>query len=1038
MTPPVSVGDVYLMGKLALKLGRAFTKGRKSAPAEFHEVENQLYSLSIALNALEHANSEGNVVFSLTQSHPASATLPEQTEPSDSVGVMVRSCEQTLKHLETIVEKYSDIGKSRESGEPILKRWKRTLKDNWKKVAWTTEGGDLATLRSQLAVHINSLNLVLGVVNNSQTVRLEDNLEKVSTMLREIHVWFVENLKETTSPTQREVSISQVQNLPSRDPRFELYVEADQGLILLCNCASLHPKWNERPSDNIQVSENLFKCCCPNVDPHNDMPPHQEKLATYGLSPLSFPLKLMGKVRSWMLYKATEKTTNRLVSLIIKKVPLRIMTEFEETFIQEFGAAMAGAMLSRGLSTMLAHFNPATHEWRILHLTGDTTDIQKSVDTVTFSVGQRSYTRGSIEAIKLLHYKALSNNTQNNPPNAFCYVDSAEIAVFFDEQESEANGDINSTTLHIRHDTQVLIDESAGNVKLKSVECTGLGAGENSDIASCADVVFKFTTTTATKQFNRQVGEMTMELFVMHLQSPRKNEKCILKLQASQVRCEVFHMSDAEISIVSDTTKNRPRLIIVSHNGCSIAVADDFTTSLQTPGQRPNFASPTYLVQIEESGAREVHHYKRGFEYLDFSSVQNGRLFELGLATLAAVTSGAVMVSPLQLGKQNADTWSSDSGAEAKENEARQSSIEFMYHKQQLASQPAKQFAYQLSLEEDRLGRRTKDVSEIARESVKASWVQQGLWRPSFEQWMSGAYFYAGRWKHELPPDAESDDSDVDGLETPLSKGEKRRKREPTIKAPKATISNKEDVTYLCQLTAHDQREASRPYHQFLYQMSKAQERSSQNPPDDKVVAYSASDYEVNTRAYNLVKASWMRQGIWCHRWGILPGMSWKHELAFDILGEEADYLANNDQLKVIEAVGSSLDLQSGLDPVSLAPSTSPVSNVAPSPISSKLPNTEILGNVSYLVQDPFPWGRPDSTTSPSLFAIMCAEAGISDPPTPGLPESGSEELPYTESVSLKTDTTSSPKLIQPTLPNISPNLTSISSKQSEDTNIRP
>jgi hypothetical protein len=100
-------------------------------------------------------------------------------------------------------------------------------------------------------------------------------------------------------------------------------------------------------------------------------------------------------------------------------------------------------------------------------------------------------------------------------------------------------------------------------------------------------------------------------------------------------------MSDAEISIINDTTKQTLRLIIVSHNGCYIvsherasfcsvdvalliqAVADDFISSLQTPGRRRNFASPTYLVQIEGSGAREVHHFRRGFEYLDFSSVQS-------------------------------------------------------------------------------------------------------------------------------------------------------------------------------------------------------------------------------------------------------------------------------------------------------------------------------------------------------------------------------------------------------------------------------
>jgi hypothetical protein len=55
MALPVSIGDVIAMAKLAKTIALAFTKGRKSAPAEFREVENQLYSLSTALAAFEDA-----------------------------------------------------------------------------------------------------------------------------------------------------------------------------------------------------------------------------------------------------------------------------------------------------------------------------------------------------------------------------------------------------------------------------------------------------------------------------------------------------------------------------------------------------------------------------------------------------------------------------------------------------------------------------------------------------------------------------------------------------------------------------------------------------------------------------------------------------------------------------------------------------------------------------------------------------------------------------------------------------------------------
>ena len=35
---------------------------------------------------------------------------------------------------------------------------------------------------------------------------------------------------------------------------------------------------------------------------------------------------------------------------------------------------------------------------------------------------------------------------------------------------------------------------------------------------------------------------------------------------------------------------------------------------------------------------------------------------------------------------------------------------------------------------------------------------------------------------------------------------------------------------------------------------------------------------DINTTAYENVKNTWTKRGIWNKRWGILPGMSWKHE----------------------------------------------------------------------------------------------------------------------------------------------------------------
>jgi hypothetical protein len=70
-----------------------------------------------------------------------------------------------VKHLESVVRTYAILKRNRDE-QPVMtrfKRWNDNIKFVWKSVRWTTEGGDLMRLRSNLTVHTNSLNLLLGV-----------------------------------------------------------------------------------------------------------------------------------------------------------------------------------------------------------------------------------------------------------------------------------------------------------------------------------------------------------------------------------------------------------------------------------------------------------------------------------------------------------------------------------------------------------------------------------------------------------------------------------------------------------------------------------------------------------------------------------------------------------------------------------------------------------------------------------------------------------------------------------------------------------
>ncbi|KAI9674018.1 MAG: hypothetical protein M1829_003861 [Trizodia sp. TS-e1964] len=74
------------------------------------------------------------------------------------------------------------------------------------------------------------------------------------------------------------------------------------------------------------------------------------------------------------------------------------------------------------------------------------------------------------------------------------------------------------------------------------------------------------------------------------------------------------------------------------------------------------------------------------------------------------------------------------------------------------------------------------------------------------------------------------------------------------------------------------QREASRPYYQFIYQISKERERIQAEFTDGE----GADKADINTQAYENIKNTWTKRAIWNVRWGILPGMFWKHERPLD------------------------------------------------------------------------------------------------------------------------------------------------------------
>ena len=83
--------------------------------------------------------------------------------------------------------------------------------------------------------------------------------------------------------------------------------------------------------------------------------------------------------------------------------------------------------------------------------------------------------------------------------------------------------------------------------------------------------------------------------------------------------------------------------------------------------------------------------------------------------------------------------------------------------------------------------------------------------------------------------------------------------------------------------------ESSRPFHQFIYHISKERERV-QNDCDSPDSASSVSALtNINTKSYENVKGIWVSRGIWNDQGGILPGMVWKHESPLQITDNDRD-----------------------------------------------------------------------------------------------------------------------------------------------------
>ncbi|KAL8646870.1 MAG: hypothetical protein Q9210_005882 [Variospora velana] len=202
-------------------------------------------------------------------------------------------------------------------------------------------------------------------------------------------------------------------------------------------------------------------------------------------------------------------------------------------------------------------------------------------------------------------------------------------------------------------------------------------------------------------------------------------------------------------------------------------------------------------------------------------------------------------------------------------------SQEYLHKTHRNASRPRPQFQAQQYAERNRLVENDNQQVPIGTSYerysygvIKKRWQEQGIWS---DQWDSetGSYNFGHKWMHEEPsPPGFGSEAIIDAEDENACN---------QFRVPRPPKRRKKDELTIEQREVRQRKpENSRPIHQFLWQVAHERERITGEPTVREVAA--SADLDINTKAYENVKEWWVACHIWDTKWGILPGMTWKHE----------------------------------------------------------------------------------------------------------------------------------------------------------------
>ncbi|KAK6539728.1 hypothetical protein TWF694_009929 [Orbilia ellipsospora] len=186
MAMPIQIGDVIALANMCYGIAQAFGSGRKAAPVEFREVQNELYGLGQMLELLKTSVESGAFV-SNTMAVTQSGLISPTHQASQSIARMITSCQATVEHLKEFARKYAPLAGVQfiedDSGVRVRKlsstnRQKLLL--NWKRIRWVAESSNIQGIRDQISIHVQSITAVVSIVNTHATKSVQSDVHNLA------------------------------------------------------------------------------------------------------------------------------------------------------------------------------------------------------------------------------------------------------------------------------------------------------------------------------------------------------------------------------------------------------------------------------------------------------------------------------------------------------------------------------------------------------------------------------------------------------------------------------------------------------------------------------------------------------------------------------------------------------------------------------------------------------------------------------------------------------------------------------------------